>query len=1550
MVSTGESNTNTTSDESIFEGSPFRCRLSFYGRGQNASAPTLINNKTNLHKGDLFVISLNDDGTQKLVMQVDEERTGPSVNPEILIDESIKRTFSVISFMRNYHAVQKVVAKEKFALYLVELQVKEQYLSRGDMWRFTRKLINTTVYLKKSLEMYGMRATVYGLWVDAAPYRVSSGYITKDTKIVFRSLSACCTIFLQMSKEMWDFDHHGDTYYEKAVDGFLFDLFTRWKSMSCQHDVTMTLFSRVFYDAKCLEDFPTSLRENINTDHRGRYYEDFYRVIYQNERYDDWLPRLAKIKQVLVNYKEDLLTYHKKKLAKCEAEKMPNGTISCAADGNFLETLNLSSSVFERHFIDRPFDRLGQMSLVITPGAGVFEVERELANMTKQRVLDNGIGSDLVCLGEQPLFAVPLFKFFKENPNTADDYQIPHWMNLSYYHNSTTPSCFQRYIPRLPFDTNRIQGGMLEVKNVMNSIAEEPFMKPLHLSMEEYDAQVFRTQTKSLSKDNYPDKPTKAEIRVPRRRHVTLEYPPSIEEEEDCIQDQNGLVIVNNNNNKTNNTHPIFGLHDDFRHFNANIKDDIVLSTSHAGTSSSIMGNIPFHHTFNQSSQVLFYNPHSLSRGAAQSAETYFLVSNLFARLQARPKALTNPFAPASIRIPMVPGRRRWAHTFPMGPNKLPWHFHHLRQTENRTKEELSIGISTCAHLVLPGTSKRILNGLVSKRTRYHGKIRNDLSARHKRILSPSNYELNKRDASERKDSFTDDTRLSFSSSNTHKKSNADGSMKSLTSKREKKEAIIWGPTGVEPWSASMITGIDWKSLTIPASLPTTFDVVPSAEELNRDYTHNSYTLIHALPPQDEYDRKIKHMLNASNNHEKSTPCDNMERQRITFDELVDQRLSQGFQMIVDIPAHIHQKMIDSIRRAGCKETEYNRLLSIGRIYHTLSLVTEESQSQDTVVIYVQQHKPQYVFQPKSVMYKYRFQCPDSSDYDLAYYELQLDSLESFPWNSVDNVVGNHGTGDHKLSDLIKYWHTRLVLMPVSKDYTIRNIESGQTKCDSREEMSHEDFFLYVEHFVRFLFMLNKLNRVPIGSTECIHRPLDPLTGKKRIDPPKRQGKTLITTETFKLSDIMSGDKDAINNLLNLFRDDQQGLLFVKDSVLPEHTFIAIEAIWWSIEHCEDIENEQTALDLFQFLFTEGHIRHCTNIETSFRFGFFLYYIVTERTQTFSLDLNDYAEVEFHQTQTYIPSMDYLGFGECKPMRLLPKLIDNPQVKVRRERFKMNDVNLSSISNTNNENLEEEVSIVLKRDCNVDVDPKHISDRREWATAHYHSFYNPHCLFELEIRWLVATSCILGDLITQWSQRTGTILGSNQVAFHLVPIPCDPFAEFDALRGPIYIKINSLCLRDKLANLPDKDQILRINIFQELILKRYGFILNACVSYKNEKIYYVHISGGMLVYIISNVYNVHYNNRPTRVVSTGRTSDDQLSPLDYGFYWCWNFCLGKKWRSSQTGEEKYQDIMLADFRAFCANDNNRLVNFWNELNDLANEKINEKQRISSNDN
>ena len=46
---------------------------------------------------------------------------------------------------------------------------------------------------------------------------------------MFRSPTAVVQIFIQMSSEMWDFDLHGDLYFEKAVNGFLTDLFAKWK-------------------------------------------------------------------------------------------------------------------------------------------------------------------------------------------------------------------------------------------------------------------------------------------------------------------------------------------------------------------------------------------------------------------------------------------------------------------------------------------------------------------------------------------------------------------------------------------------------------------------------------------------------------------------------------------------------------------------------------------------------------------------------------------------------------------------------------------------------------------------------------------------------------------------------------------------------------------------------------------------------------------------------------------------------------------------------------------------------------------------------------------------------------------------------------------------------------------------------------------------------------------------------------------------------------------------------------------------------------------------
>lgn len=143
----------------------------------------------------------------------------------------------------------------------------------------------------------------------------------------------------------------------------------------------------------------------------------------QNERFDDWSGILVQLRRMFQDYLKIVLEYHAR-----PGVVIPPATNSNAAQGNFLEVLNMSLNgtqsvfqirlvmimhsilVFEKYYLDRSFDRTGQLSVVVTPGVGVFEVDRELTNITKQRIIDNGVGSDLVCVGEQPLHAVPLLK------------------------------------------------------------------------------------------------------------------------------------------------------------------------------------------------------------------------------------------------------------------------------------------------------------------------------------------------------------------------------------------------------------------------------------------------------------------------------------------------------------------------------------------------------------------------------------------------------------------------------------------------------------------------------------------------------------------------------------------------------------------------------------------------------------------------------------------------------------------------------------------------------------------------------------------------------------------------------------------------------------------------------------------------------------------------------------------------------------------------------------------------------------------------------------
>lgn len=233
----------------------------------------------------------------------------------------------------------------------------------------------------------------------------------------------------------------------------------------------------------------------------------FGRVAVQNERYDDWSGILVQLRRIFSEYLKIVLEYHSR-----PGITIPTATNSTAAQGNFLEVLNMSLNgicafflfsllflhfkilVFEKHYLDRSFDRTGQLSVVVTPGVGVFEVDRELTNITKQRIIDNGVGSDLVCVGEQPLHAVPLLKFHNKDThmNVPDDYSMPHWINLSFY-STNKKIAYSNFIPRIKLPPlNDKETKTREPVKTTKLVSEDEYIHNSFFDYDAYDAQVFQ--------------------------------------------------------------------------------------------------------------------------------------------------------------------------------------------------------------------------------------------------------------------------------------------------------------------------------------------------------------------------------------------------------------------------------------------------------------------------------------------------------------------------------------------------------------------------------------------------------------------------------------------------------------------------------------------------------------------------------------------------------------------------------------------------------------------------------------------------------------------------------------------------------------------------------------------------------------------------------------------------------------------------------------------------------------------------------------------------
>ncbi|XP_033102141.1 GATOR complex protein DEPDC5-like [Anneissia japonica] len=1427
-------------------------KLWVHQRGANEDELTIHpNDFPDVSVGDILEI-YHAEESSRLLLQVKSLKADTQQKEIVTIDQSVASIFK----LRQYKEVVVNKVKEKdVELDLVELLFKDQYVSRGDMWRLKKCMMSTCAYISKKVEICGIRTQVSELWAKGD--KVTCGAITENTKIAFRSSKAMCYLFVQMSSEMWEFDSNGDLYWEKAVNGFLKDLFTLWKQQNVNNEVTIVFFSRKFYNAQSIDVFPQSMRTCLHIDYKGRIYEDLYKVIVQHEWRDDWLPMLITLKQ------------------------------------HFIQYLNL-----------------------ILPSP-------------------QGINTDIICMAEQPLHATPLFRFhsnFSDNSLLGDDYNIPHWVNHSFYRSNNQR---KNNIPALSTFTPRIKLAE-RLTNIDKSADELPPLQPttgrasMSIFMDAFDSWV----------DSYYDEHDDNVFKIPSRR-TSKSSIKSVRSQfglrDTSSKDKLKLKLIHNRSFKKQ-----MSLND---------------STSSSDQKSSQAIPIPGRTrvvSFCRKDDEIFKSPQNISHsqenenedseGLPQrlivgSASAIHCFPNISPTNTHNKRALINPFAKSCAAIRLTSNRRRWTHTFPQGPSGEAIQLHHRRRDGTECSDDEQ-------NLMLELSDSG--SGQPQGRIPHSG---SGAGLPH----SASGISLS--------------SQLSVSSTASVETVQYRGPPVGPGNSRL---AWIWGATGEQVWTPFVQTGVDWKSIMATACLPITTDYYPDSFILERDYMENQYD----VSPDELVGPNVYSLESA-------------------FMELVSQRLMHGFQMVIspqNVKSGLQQNTYRTSHHLVTNVDRDEYVLSIGKIFHRISLHRNDRVIKVTMFkprhpfvprefLYSYKIWPAKKNNYEMAVVEFHHEqlelfnwnymdnhiCCKGVDYDL------MESLKF--WRSRFLLLPSSSQAVRKLCEspgtpcdvfsLHCETENQNLIEGFFKFMNILNRIRRQNNSNKKEASNKKRNSGHAKPTRRA--SLTSLSEIRQKNTMLTKRPCSPVGRGADKSTRHRVGSLEYTSDAYK-SLLASQSATPTNNniaterphlslkspleyILNAMRNSESGLNFLlPDSKgFPPQSFIGADAVQWILHNLEEDTLEGEAVELFQTMIEMKLIHpvgdkscasHCN--------GYHFFYLRSPSEQTENNSPNISIDLSLQRYLFEVAVSCDSCYGDDMPSALFPwseQGNDFDSSKLHhgwggRERFMAN----------------EDPSSLFK---NVIMDLSNSkTDRPEWCHVAYQQVFNPSQAFELKVQWLVSSSSMLNELLQGWSRK------AQQCGFHLVPVPCDPFyfrfETSDPLSSPLFIELNVPTVFEG-----DNAEVSQLQI---AILERFGFIpmkqasQNAYESSLLPLDYYqfVHVSGGAFAAIRCSsstkkpAERYSFTNSPFRR-SLSRNSSDNLqdsgsqiyskdgsnSDLQLkrdelkrdaegkvGFLWVTNHLLTKRWRSLGTGCEKLPARLLNDFKLFCSDGDGRLQEFW----------------------
>ncbi|KAE8359345.1 vacuolar membrane-associated protein iml1 [Aspergillus caelatus] len=1343
-------------------------------------------------------------------------------NPKLEL--SVTTSIANIFGFKNRTTVHiSIVDRAQCAASHIDISFRDQYMVRSDMWRLVMsELAERIVYKGQKIVFTGsIKATVKNIFIRGK--KVLSGFFSPQTIPVFRSESAKYVLFIQMSREMWDFDSEGtgDILFSRVINGFLPELFKRWVNSDARHLVTIVLFTRVEYDASAIAS-STFSSENLTSMFGPNHVptRDFYRVVVNDMASGHWTTILDELKKdfrtflrdvsILSVHNEDTPTVNATGASKSRPAAIA-GRPSTALRGNILEAIHLASSHLAFDHIDRDMVHTGTSIIVITPGSGVFEVSYESLASTTEALTNRGIAIDLVCLSPMPLHSVPLFKYREpaHRPTTATFGDIQHGGYSPEMRHS-----FASLSSKTPHLSPK--SALLDSFTGMSSKSQWPgrsnewnYGIPHWLDISYWNPETYRESRRILKKD--PNAPIpftvtkQSKVFVPRVRMYEIQMMGVMESEQSNIS----IPYLSEGQNISRAASSTLGSS----------------PSSLVPPKATFRRNSPFRHQLSDS-----LRPEPLLHNMASSKDTMLAISKktpktVLSWMDNYDENVFQPFRkrrhrrkPSRVKRPSEPEVKASNAHERISARSIS----RLRENESTRSASRQIDIplpapkspvstksaspkkpalKSSSKAKLPRISRTIsfaLRGLSSTPPRAQAST--EVNVEHARGLPTSNSrKLSGVLADNRSvDSLTQPRRHGPKFEVTLSTGSRNGSSKCPQSKalapwvrsinpcntpREVLRDTSWPPH---------VAVVKWKSLKSPAILPLTTEEFPTPSELASDYLQTPYRV---FPNED------------------SEGIEAPKTRGVLLREMISLRLSHGFQIVVG------KNSPNVFDTHGLEKPGATVFLSKGNSIHRLICV-EGAEIEVTRYTHRTSSLLASDQKRKFTLYSPAMRTILSPEYVVK--DIKLDSTyEEYNWNYADNYVAGHRDYLLNPAQQLHFWRVRYVLIPMRLHFKSRRLHGFNE--DNEEEIHllgiNQLTHIWQRHKYippeekRFESSNKKRDQNPLNIMYQTRNPSEVIAAELDriilVDPGLDSSPAQLLPE----SELLERSSISLSSLAQIIQGEKGVRMMDRrwHWRLHYNCFIGFEFTTWLLQNFRDVDSREEAVEFGNELMKHGLFQHVEK-RHNFRDGNYFYQISSEY-------------------RVSRPESRGSWFPQIRPDKSVPstpagEASKGSPISGHTRSDSTEDTQLQTPSTPSK--LKNKASITLSKTMKYDVDPRKRSNRPEVIDLHYDRLHNPENCFHIELSWMNTTPKLIEDTVLSWAST------AEKFGLKLVQVPIAEACAIDKTqpfrkpyrvqlkvpppKGPIPLQCNSESFSQPVT--------LDHQYFHKALLRKFDFVLD----------------------------------------------------------------------------------------------------------------------------